>query len=986
MFVFVAVVVCSLWNLGKLPRQRHRLLLSPCFYWLLLLGGDVETNPGPVRYPCTVCGRPVKSNQQGIECSMCGKWTHASCCGVSHEEYLRLGENEDELWYCPICWVKELPFAEVSMSSPGHGGRASIGILPENSVLARGIATQHVEIVQPKPFDGCGSGVVVSHLNIRSLLPKIDELQAMLDYRSKAHVMGLSETWLDESVTDAELQIDGFRMYSKDRLGRGGGVSVYVSEDVKSMRRQDLEEAVIEALWIEVRLKKLRVLICNVYRPPDSVAAWFDSLAVMLERVVQEKLAVFVLGDLNCDSLCPGPRAGKLSLVMGEYGLVQMIDGPTRITQNSGTQIDLLYTTQADLLKNAGCEELGLSDHNLIFGVLSDQVVSQRQSLRMIRCLCSCDWDKLLEDLGTAPWHVMDTLEDMDGRWEYWKQLFDEIVNLHIPTKKARVRRKTLPWITQDIRALMRTRSYFLTKAKKSRKAEDWEKFRRLRNQVTCGLRKAKLHHFENLSLQSASNPRKVWNELKRLLGGKCKREIDSLKGDLGVITDKQNIAEEFGTFFSSVVGVIGEEVDGIDACEMILPRESVFRFDVIEEENVLKLLTSLDPNKAVGMDDIGGKILRAVASGISRSLASLFNASLRCGHLPREWKSAHVTPVYKGGDGQLVGNYRPVSVLPVVVKVFEKIVYRQLYNYLQENNVLSPLQFGFRPGHTTQDVVVSMVDEWRKALDEDKLVGSIMLDLSKAFDSVDHGIVLRKLDRYGVRGDELMWFRGYLDGRRQRVCVGEAKSNWCDVLKGVPQGSILGPLLFILYANDLPQAVQQCRVKQYADDTTLSHVSRDVADLENGLTNDFESVVRWVDTNKLRLNVKKTQLLLMSRKRREHELEHVQVRIGGQEIARSKMVKCLGVVIDDGLKWHGHIAKVRKKCFAGLAKLRRLRDVLPVITKRRIYNAMVLPHLDYCSVVWQECTMELRRRWREFRIMGCDSSFLSRPGLQVMV
>ena len=346
---------------------------------------------------------------------------------------------------------------------------------------------------------------------------------------------------------------------------------------------------------------------------------------------------------------------------------------------------------------------------------------------------------------------------------------------------------------------------------------------------------------------------------------------------------------------------------------------------------------------------------------------------------MPREWKSAHVTPVYKGGDGQLVGNYRPVSVLPVVVKVFEKIVHRQLYNYLQENNVLSPLQFGFSPGHTTQDVVVSMVDEWRKALDEDKLVGSVMLDLSKAFDSVDHGIVLRKLDRYGVRGDELMWFRGYLDGRRQRVCVGEAKSNWCDVLKGVPQGSILGPLLFILYANDLPQAVQQCRVKQYADDTTLSHVSRDVADLENGLTNDLESVVRWVDTNKLRLNVKKTQLLLMSRKRREHELEQVQVRIGGQEIARSKMVKCLGVVIDDGLKWHGHIAKVRKKCFAGLAKLRRLRDVLPVITKRRIYNAMVLPHLDYCSVVWQECTMELRKKVERIQNYGMRL-ILSKP------
>ena len=278
---------------------------------------------------------------------------------------------------------------------------------------------------------------------------------------------------------------------------------------------------------------------------------------------------------------------------------------------------------------------------------------------------------------------------------------------------------------------------------------------------------------------------------------------------------------------------------------------------------------------------------------------------------------------------------------------------------------------FGFRPGHTTQDVLVSMIDEWRKALDEDKLVGSVMLDLSKAFDLVDHSILLQKLRRYGVRGDELKWFKGYLDGRRQRVCVGEEKSAWSDVKRGVPQGSILGPLLFILYANDLPQEVQHCEVKQYADDTTLSHVSSDAVDLESGLVADLESVVRWVDANKLRLNVNKTQMLLMSRKRREQELEQVGVRVGDQEIGRSRKVKCLGVVIDEGLKWHEHIGEVRRKCFAGLAKLRSLKDVLPASTKLKLYNAVVLPYLDYCSVVWHECTVQLSEKVERIQKSG---------------
>ena len=228
-------------------------------------------------------------------------------------------------------------------------------------------------------------------------------------------------------------------------------------------------------------------------------------------------------------------------------------------------------------------------------------------------------------------------------------------------------------------------------------------------------------------------------------------------------------------------------------------------------------------------------------------------------------------------------------------------------------------MQFGFRPGHTTQDVLVSMIDDWRKVLDEDKLVGSIMLDLSKAFDTVDYNILVQKLERFGVEGDELSWFKGYLEDRRQRVRVGEVKSTWSVVKRGVPQGSILGPFLFILYVNDLPHTIQQCQVRQYADDTTLVHVSCNVQDLVSGLTDDLENVAKWVDANKLKFNMKKTQLVLMSRKRGEYELDPVCVKLDDQEVARTKSATCLGVVIDDELKWHEHIANVRKKCFGGL-------------------------------------------------------------------
>ena len=215
----------------------------------------------------------------------------------------------------------------------------------------------------------------------------------------------------------------------------------------------------------------------------------------------------------------------------------------------------------------------------------------------------------------------------------------------------------------------------------------------------------------------------------------------------------------------------------------------------------------------------------------------------------------------------------------------------------------------------------MSLVEEWREALDQDTLVGALLLDMSKAFDTVNHSILLRKLSRYGVRRAELKWFADYLSDRRQRVCIRGIKSQWCEAKRGVPQGSLLGPLLFILYVNDLPQSVQKSSVKQYADDTTISLSAEDITTLREGLEDDADNVMKWAENNGLKLNTKKTQLLLIGRKKRERELAQVKVLMGKEEVERSKCTKCLGEMLDDGLSWREQVQQVRKKCFIGLAK-----------------------------------------------------------------
>ena len=925
----------------------------------------------------------VRTNQRGVCCDACDLWTHASCARVGNEEYAKLSSDCDLEWLCPTCVLANLPFPDLNQcctdEHPSTDNNSHLDVsATEATVSSDDDGGEAVEGGEPlHSIWECTQGLLVSHLNVRSLASKFDQIKFLLGSQTRTNmVFGISETWLDEGVTNGELEIAGFRSYRRDRDGRGGGVIVYVSDDVKGMRRHDLENDEIEAVWIQVKMRRRHVLIGNVYRPPGTRDTWMESLVVMLEKVVQEQMTVVMMGDFNCNMLNPDSHTSKLGMVMSEYGMEQMIHGPTRVTQTSKTLIDLLFCTNSDEIVYSGRKELGLSDHDMIYGILNGKVEEVKQCLREVRVLGNCDVEKLVADLKVAPWSVMETLDDMDSQWEFWKKLFTEVLDSHVPLKRCRVRRKTLPWISPRIRMLMKERIRLCKKAKKTKQAEDWEHYRNLRNTVTTEMRKAKLQFFERVSKEAKTNPRKAWKEISRLLGS-GRRHVTEVKTAGGTLTDQKSIVEEFSEYFSTLVGALDEGVDKVVKGFPVCDHE--FSFTRVEEEEVLKLLRGLDVNKAVGVDAISAKLLRIAAPGISASLASLFNHSLESGQIPQEWKSANVTPVQKGGSNVDISNFRPVSVLPVVSKVFERLLHQQLYDYLQHYSILHPVQSGFRPQHTTQDVLVSMVDNWRKALDENELVGVAMVDLSKAFDMVNHSILLRKMYSYGVRGMEWKWFQDYLTGRRQRVCVGDEKSSWTNIHKGVPQGSILGPLLFTMYVNDLPKAVSQCNVKQYADDTTMFHAANSASELEAVLEKDLNSVCQWVDENKLKLNVKKTQLLLLGRKGRAQELEDVNVTLNGEQLSRSRTVKCLGVSIDDGLTWREHIESLRRKCFCGLAKLRKLREVLPTETKRKVYNALVLPHLDYCSVVWQECTKELQQKVERIQNYGMRL-ILSKP------
>ena len=288
-------------------------------------------------------------------------------------------------------------------------------------------------------------------------------------------------------------------------------------------------------------------------------------------------------------------------------------------------------------------------------------------------------------------------------------------------------------------------------------------------------MRRAKREYYA-VVCNGIKNPKKGWTALRSLMGKNHKEPIQAILTEDGEVTGDQQIAEVFNKYFTSLF------TSSTSVCDLLHEEnewcETGFKFRKLSIEDIQKELKSLDMNKATGLDGISAKCLRKTASAIAGSLNHLFNLSLARGEIPQEWKAAKVSPIFKAGNEMSVENYRPISVLPVVAKVFEKLVCGQLYSFLLERNLLTGSQSGFRPGHSAQDLVLKVVDDWRGYLDNDEIVGSLFIDLTKAFDSIDHQLMLLKLQNMGVDGIELAWFQNYLCGRMQCVAIGKARSS----------------------------------------------------------------------------------------------------------------------------------------------------------------------------------------------------------------
>ena len=380
----------------------------------------------------------------------------------------------------------------------------------------------------------------------------------------------------------------------------------------------------------------------------------------------------------------------------------------------------------------------------------------------------------------------------------------------------------------------------------------------------------------------------------------------------------------------------------------------NLFKFSDIKQHHVHEQILKLKNGKATGLDGIGTKILKAGSPVLSIFLTKIFNLSLNSGYVPKCWKMKRVSPIHKGDSSTDPNNFRPISILPIPMKIFEKLVHDQVSEFIKANKFLSDRQSGFRKLFSTSTAVLDVSDHILEQLDNKQFVGAVLIDLKKAFDTVDHKILLKKLWCYGLQDQSFEWFQSYLTDRQQMTLVNNVESDLLhEDVYGVPQGSVLGPLLFLLYINDLSSIIQKSYNHLYADDTIVIQSASDPESLISSLERELTNVENWLNVNKMTINTKKTEVIFFGNNGTLKKLENKTVKFAGTPLKRKDNVKYLGVVFDEKLQWSNHIKNITQKVNFKLGKIKSIAPFLTSHTKELLVNALVMPYFHYCSPAW---------------------------------
>ena len=698
-----------------------------------------------------------------------------------------------------------------------------------------------------------------------------------------------------------------------------------------------------------------------VYRPPskgsdlestDQLCAYLKECDSKLPQIKE----VFICGDFNCNMMSRYALSSKIKDLCSSLSLKQLIEEPTRVTPHSSTLLDLIMTNSVNISK-AGVIDPGVSDHSLVYVIRKFKRPKGEPKIIRVRSFKNFVDDDFLRDLRNSDWSYFLNFTDLDQSCDIFNSIVKTVADKHAPFVTHKIKGKIEAWVTNDLLQAIKERNYFKKKANQTKSIIDWNNFTQKRNQVNNMKNTLKQDYFNTLLTDNAKRPKQLWKTLKTLVpnGKNTTTSVKRLVTEDGIdVTCPKGIADHFNNFFVNV-GVTLASKFSTDTSKVNPPvSEKLFNFSKTNTKCVQDHIKYLKNGKATGLDGIGSRILKAGAPVLSIYLSKIFNCSLATGYVPKCWKIKRVSPVHKGDVKTDPSNFRPISILPIPMKIFEKIVHDQVSTFIKENTFLNDRQSGFRKLFSTTTAVLDVSENILEQLDKNNFVGAVLIDLKKAFDTVDHKILLKKLWCYGFQNQSFDWFESYLTDRQQLTLVNNIMSDLLhEDVYGVPQGSVLGPLLFLLYIDDIKSVIQNAYCHLYADDTIILKGASDPDSLIASLERELSNVDHWLSINKMTINTKKTEVIFFGNKAHLKKLDNKTVRYLDTPLKRKDKVKYLGVLFDEKMQWKYQIKNITQKASLKLGKIKAIASFLTPHTKKLLVNALVMPYFHYCSPAW---------------------------------
>ena len=689
---------------------------------------------------------------------------------MSDQEYLRLQDSPDT-WSCKRCLSEALPYHCSSN-------------VPSPTRLSQPPQSKPMQVPPPSSHN-----LNILYTNCRSVLPKIDELRCLASQHSP-HIICLCETWLDDTILDCELNIPSFSIVRRDRCRNGGGIAIYIHESITF--KVVSSHVHLELLTIQLNLPSKSLTCCLFYRPPSSTTSVLTDLEDTLDALPPSKTTnLLVLGDFNID-VSNGTGNHTLSSIQD---LCEIICRPTRLSKTTSTLIDHVYLSDPLSYSLSFFSPLSSSDHCCILLSLSTlKPPRPKPSKRKIWVYQQADFETATDKL--ANYHLDDSLP-IDSIWSKWSSHFMSIMTEEVPSKLVK-RSNSIPYLTPELLKLIRKKHCLFKLAAASGADHAWSKFRTIRNHTTSALRSARRIFLDSLT-KKLNSPSDFWKSFHKLIPKKSRIPVDLSSGS-ETSSSPISKANLLNRFFASCFTCPSSTKSHLNHVSNISTLENI----TVHEPDVQKLLSQHKTNTATGPDGISGHMLQNTSSGISTNLTKIFNLSLYHQKVPSNWKISHVNPIPKGKDIHLCSNYRPISLLSLPSKILERVVHSHISKFLAANKLLSNVQFGFRPRSSTQEALLSITNSWHSSLTKHKQIAAVFIDVKKAFDSVPHSHIIKSLHSIGIKGRLLNWLKDYLTSRYQRVMLDGHLSSSLPVTSGVPQGSILGPLLSLKF-NYLP-------------------------------------------------------------------------------------------------------------------------------------------------------------------------------------